>query len=85
VTLLGAHTAEALFKAVSAIRKLIAVLECVEVSDIENWIQSHSDEAAIVGAGLVAACLSPVLMGQLLEGVGFGAAGPIEGESRVLY
>ena len=85
VKLLGAQAAEALFKAVSAIRKLIAVLESVEVLAIGDWIESHSDEAAIIGAGLVAACLSPVLMGPLLAGVGFGAAGPIEDESRVLY
>jgi hypothetical protein len=81
VKLLGAHAAEALFKAVLAVQKLMALLKDVDVSEVGDWIEAHSEEATIIGAGLVAACLSPVLMGPLLEGVGFGAVGPIQGES----
>ena len=74
-----ARTAAALFKVLFAARRIMAWVRAVDFSNITDWIRSHPRETKIVGAGLVAACLCPLIMGPLLAGIGFGAAGPIAG------
>jgi len=64
IALRDVRTAAALFKVLFSAQRIMAWVHAVDFSNITDWIRSHPRKTKIVGAGLAAACLCPLLMGR---------------------